>query len=99
MRDKLNTCINLLTKAKELVSVENPNIDLALEFLEKAQEILMEFNEIPADEKVDYKTELLQIQSLGQLINQKLASEKNALQKKVLHNTKMTNAVKGYAKS
>ena len=99
MRDKLNTCINLLTKAKELVSVENPNIDLALEFLEKAQEILMEFNEIPADEKVDYKTELLQIQSLGQLINQKLATEKSSLQKKVLHNTKMTNAVKGYSKS
>jgi hypothetical protein len=99
MKEKLDSCINLLTKAKELVSLEaNPNIELALEMLEKSQEILNEFALIDDSEKNQYKDQLLEIQALGQMINQKLAQEKDVLQRKVLLNNKMNRAVKGYAK-
>lgn len=98
MKDKLNTCINLLTKAKELVSVEDVNIELALEMLEKSQEILNEFAEVDDSEKKKYKEELIQIQALGKIINIKLAEEKNGLQQKVLMNNKMNRAVKGYSR-
>lgn len=99
MEQKLNTCINLLTKAKELIHAQEPNIDLTLDMLEKSQEILQEFNEIPLEEKASYKSQLIEIQSLGQLINKKLAVEKASLQQKVLQQNKMSTAVKGYAKS
>lgn len=99
MKEKLDSCINLLTKAKELVSLEtNPNIELALEMLEKSQDILNEFTLIEDSEKNQYKDQLIEIQALGQMINQKLAKEKDILQKKVLLNNKMNRAVKGYAK-
>ena len=99
MKQKLDTCINLLTKAKELVSIENPNVDLALEMLESSNTILVDFSALEDDQKAQYKEQLLQIQALGQIINAKLAQEKDALQKKVLHNAKMNQAVKGYSRS
>lgn len=99
MKDKLNTCINLLTKSKEMVCADEPNIELALDMLEKSQAILAEFASLEDSEKAQYKEQLLQIQALGQIINQKLAQEKSKLQKKVLHNGKMTAAVKGYSQS
>jgi hypothetical protein len=99
MKQKLDTCINLLTKAKELVSIENPNVDLALEMLESSNTILVDFAALEDDQKAQYKEQLLQIQALGQIINAKLAQEKDALQKKVLHNAKMNQAVKGYSRS
>lgn len=98
MKDKLNTCINLLTKAKELVSASEPNIELALDMLYKSQEILAEFNLVDKEEKVKYKEQLLQIQALGQIINKKLAIEKNDLQKKMLRSNQMSRAVKGYSR-
>lgn len=98
MEQKLNTCINLLTKAKELVSMDEPNVDLALDMLENSQAILSDFASLDNSEKEAFKEKLLQIQALGQLINQKLGSEKNKLQQKVLHNSKMNSAVKGYSR-
>ena len=98
MEQKLNTCINLLTKAKELVSMDEPNVDLALDMLENSQAILSDFASLDNSEKEVFKEKLLQIQALGQLINQKLGSEKNKLQQKVLHNSKMSSAVKGYSR-
>lgn len=98
MEQKLNTCINLLTKAKELVSMDEPNVDLALDMLENSQAILSDFASLDNSEKEAFKEKLLQIQALGQLINQKLGSEKNKLQQKVLHNSKMSSAVKGYSR-
>ncbi|HAG52532.1 MAG TPA: hypothetical protein DCL21_01975 [Alphaproteobacteria bacterium] len=99
MKDKLNSCINLLTKAKELVCSDEPNVDLALDMLEKSQEILEEFSQIDDAEKGQYKEDLIQIQALGQIINTKLAAEKTKLQQKIVHSNKMTNAVRGYTKS
>ena len=98
MEQKLNTCINLLTKAKELVSMDEPNVDLALDMLENSQAILSDFASLDNSEKEAFEERLLQIQALGQLINQKLGSEKNKLQQKVLHNSKMSSAVKGYSR-
>lgn len=98
MKQKLDTCINLLTKAKELVSADVPNIDLALEMLESSNTILVDFAELEDSEKSQYKEQLLQIQALGQIINAKLAREKDSLQKKVLHNARMNQAVKGYSR-
>jgi len=99
MKDKLNSCINLLTKAKDLVCSEEPNVDLALDMLEKSQEVLEEFSQIEDSEKAQYKEDLIQIQALGQIINTKLATEKSKLQQKIVHSNKMTHAVKGYTKS
>tara|TARA_Y100001960_G_scaffold156415_1_gene164616 strand:+ start:1779 stop:2078 length:300 start_codon:yes stop_codon:yes gene_type:complete len=98
MKDKLNTCINLLTKARELVSGEKVDIELALEMLEKSQDILAEFDAIDNDDKPQYKPELMQIQALGQMINTKLAQEKDSLQEKILLNSKMNRAVRGYSR-
>ena len=98
MKDKLNTCINLLTKAKELVSSDDPNVELALDMLEKSQTILNEFAQIDDSEKGQYKEQLVTIQSLGAMINKKLAVEKDNLQKKVLMSKQMNKAVKGYSR-
>lgn len=98
MEKKLQDCIVFLTKAKELVSDNDPNVELSLTFLDKAEKIITEFDSLELEEKAKFKEELLQIQALTQVINVKLSKEKAKLKTKMLKGHKMANAVKGYSK-
>lgn len=99
MKNKLNECIQFLSKSKELVCLDDPNVQMALVFLEQAQEIINEFDKLDVEQKKEFKEELLEIQSLAKIINFKLSQEKARLKTKALRGHKMANAVKGYGNS
>ncbi|MCP4355169.1 MAG: hypothetical protein GY793_05975 [Proteobacteria bacterium] len=99
MKDKLNECIEILKSAKDAICLDEPNIQTALIFLEQAQGFIAEFDKLEIEQKKEYKEELLEIQSIAQIINFKLTQEKARLKTESLKGHKMVNAIKGYGRS
>ena len=99
MKEKLIECIDILTKAKESICLDKPNIQTALNLLDQVQGFITEFDKLELEQKRKHKEELLEIQAIAQIINFKLTQEKARLKTESLKGHKMVNAIKGYSKS